>query len=130
MTTSEAGLLDTNILVYAADETSSFHKATIGLREKGLKGEIPLCICPQVLNEFFAIVTDPRRVSNSISQREAILEIEKYFYAKNMMKIYPGRNHRANDRSSGPLRDNETRNFRLTISRNYAFQQYHPSLYL
>lgn len=29
MTTSEAGLLDTNILVYAADETSPLHKATM-----------------------------------------------------------------------------------------------------
>ncbi|MFH1648456.1 MAG: hypothetical protein ABIA11_01830 [Patescibacteria group bacterium] len=60
------------------------------LREKGLKGEVPLCICPQVLNEFFAIVTDPRRVSNPRTQKEALLEMEKYFYSKNILKIYPG----------------------------------------
>jgi len=69
MITSETALLDTNILVYGADETSRFHKSAFALREKGLSGEFSLCICPQVLNEFFAIVTDPKRVSNPISQR-------------------------------------------------------------
>ena len=90
MITSETGLLDTNVLVYAADEASPFHQATSTLREKGLKGEISVCLCPQVLNEFFAIVTDPRRVSNPISQKDALLEMEKYFYSKNILKIYPG----------------------------------------
>jgi len=90
MTTSEISLLDTNILVYAADESSPFHQATVDLRDKGLKGETLLCICPQILNEFFAIVTDPKRVHNPRTQKEAILEMEKYFHAKNILKIYPG----------------------------------------
>ncbi len=90
MITPETGLLDTNVLVYAADEASPFHQATSTLREKGLKGEISVCLCPQVLNEFFAIVTDPRRVSNPISQKDALLEMEKYFYSKNILKIHPG----------------------------------------
>ena len=89
MTTSEFSLLDTNILVYAADETSPFHRAAVLLRERGLRGEISLCICPQVLNEFFAIITDPKRVSSPIIQKEALLEIEKYFYSNNILKIYP-----------------------------------------
>lgn len=62
MTISKFSLLDTNILVYAADKNSSFYQASISLRDKGLKGDIPLCICPQTLSEFFAIVTDPKRV--------------------------------------------------------------------
>lgn len=90
MITSEIGLLDTNILVYAADDTSPFHQAAVELREKGLKGETLLCICPQVLNEFFAIVTDSKRVSSPRTQKEALLEMEKYFYSKNILKIYPG----------------------------------------
>lgn len=90
MTTSETGLLDTNILVYAADETSPFYQAAKALRDKGLKGEVPVCICPQVLNEFFAIVTDPKRVSNPRTQKEALLEMEKYVSSKNILKIHPG----------------------------------------
>lgn len=90
MTISEISLLDTNILVYAADETSAFYQTAKTLRDKGLKGEITLCICPQVLNEFFAIVTDPKRVANPRTQREAVAEVEKYLTSKNMLKIYPG----------------------------------------
>ena len=58
MIISKTGLLDTNVLVYAADETSANHPSAIALREKGLRGEVPLCVCPQVLNEFFAVGTD------------------------------------------------------------------------
>ncbi|MBM4305217.1 MAG: PIN domain-containing protein [Deltaproteobacteria bacterium] len=90
MITSETALLDTNVIVYAADEDSPFHGASFSLRERGLAENVSLCICPQVLNEFFAIVTDPRRVRNPISQREALLEMEKYYQAESILKIYPG----------------------------------------
>jgi predicted nucleic acid-binding protein len=90
MTTSETSLLDTNVLVYAADETSPFHPAAKAIREKGLRGEISLCICPQVLTEFFAIVTDSKRVSNPRTQEEAQIEIVKYTHSENFLKIYPG----------------------------------------
>ncbi len=89
MTTSETSLLDTNVLVYAADETSPFHPTAKAIREKGLRGEISLCICPQVLAEFFAIVTDSKRVSNPRTQEEAQIEIEKYTHSENISKIYP-----------------------------------------
>jgi predicted nucleic acid-binding protein len=92
MTTSETSLLDTNVLVYAADETSPFHPAAKAIREKGLRGKISLCICPQVLTEFFAIVTDSKRVSNPRTQEEAQVEIVKYTHSENFLKIYPGSN--------------------------------------
>jgi len=54
MTTSnDIALLDTNILVYTADtSTKPFHSASKTLVEKGLSGEISLCLAPQVLAEF------------------------------------------------------------------------------
>lgn len=88
MITSETGLLDTNVLVYAADEKSPFHQAASILRERGLKGEISLCVTPQVLTEFFAIVTDRRRVAQARVQDDAVQEVEKYVRAKNVSKIY------------------------------------------
>jgi toxin-antitoxin system PIN domain toxin len=90
MITSETALLDTNVIVYAADEDSAFHAAARTLREKGLAENVSLCICPQVLCEFYAIVTDPRRVKSPISQREALSEMEKYYQAESILKIYPG----------------------------------------
>jgi len=89
MTTSDSCLIDTNVLVYAADQRSPFHEAAQNLREQGLNGAISLCICPQVLTEFFAIVTDPRRVDKPRSRQEALFEMEKYLRSKQIAKIYP-----------------------------------------
>ena len=89
MDISNHALLDSNVLVYAADKNSPFYKASKNLRNKGIKGEISLCICPQVLTEFFAIVTDLKRVQNPISSKEAIKEIEKYLLVSNILTIYP-----------------------------------------
>jgi len=90
MITSEYALIDTNVLVYAADKTSPFHQPAKILRNKGVDGKTSLCVCPQVLNEFFAIVTDPKRVGSPRSQEEALLEIEKYHRSGNILKIFPG----------------------------------------
>ncbi len=106
MITSDTCLLDTNILVYAADETSPFHQDAKVLREKGINGEVSLCICPQVLSEYFAIITDPKRVNEPRTQKEAVFELEKYFSSKNILKIYPGKIY--------PLRSG-FRNFRAGV---------------
>ena len=90
MIISEYALLDTNMLVYAADTTSPFHLSAKTLRDKGVAGKSSLCVCPQVLNEFFAVVTDSKRVGSPRSQEEALLEIEKYHRSSNILKIFPG----------------------------------------
>ncbi|MBF0473141.1 MAG: PIN domain-containing protein [Nitrospirae bacterium] len=82
-------LLDTNILIYASDITSPFHAASKLLRDNGLKGETQLSITPQVLLEFFAVVTSQKRTANPIEPQKALEEIEKYFKAQNIFKIYP-----------------------------------------
>jgi len=45
-----------------------------------------LCVCPQVLIEFIAIVTDSKRVKNPISSKEATKEVKKYLIAENILK--------------------------------------------
>ena len=90
MTISSLALLDANVLIYAHQSLSEFHAQSRALLEKGLKGQVSLCICPQVLSEFYAVVTNPKRVTNPTPAEEATAEIEKYFTAKNILKIYPG----------------------------------------
>lgn len=90
MITSETALLDTNVLVYAADGTSPFYEPSRHLRDSGLLGEVSLCIFPQILSEFFAVITDSRRVNNPRTQEEAATEIEKYLKAEHLLKLYPG----------------------------------------
>jgi len=90
MTISNSALLDANILIYSHQSLSEFHARSREILEKGLKRELSLCICPQVICEFYAVVTNPRRVTNPISAEEATAEIEKYLYAQNILMIYPG----------------------------------------
>ena len=90
MITSEMSFIDTNVLVYAADLSSPFHRRSLNLRRKGLSGDIPLCLSPQILCELFAVLTDPKRVNNPLSQREAFAEIEKYHRSASIKKIYQG----------------------------------------
>ena len=94
MSTSEhpadLALIDTNVLVYAADTTAAFHEQAKQLRDCGIRGELPLAVSPQVLLEFFAVVTSPRRVAQPRSPEEAREEIEKYVRAPAIRKIHPG----------------------------------------
>jgi predicted nucleic acid-binding protein len=72
MSTSDPhALIDTHVLVDATDTTSAVHESARQLRDHGFRGELPLVVTPQVLLECFAVVTDPRRVTNSRSSPEA-----------------------------------------------------------
>jgi predicted nucleic acid-binding protein len=87
---SDLALVDTNVLVYAADTTAAFHEPSKQLRDRGMRGELPLAISPQVLLEFFAVVTSSRRVVHPRSPEEAREEIEKYVRAPEIRYYRPG----------------------------------------
>ena len=88
---NEIALLDTNVVVYAADTSSPFHQNSKNIRDNALLGNLEICICPQVLMEFFAILTDSKRVKNPRAPEEVIAEMEKYLSSKNISMIYPKR---------------------------------------
>ncbi len=69
--------LDTNILVYAIDELSPFHKKAKEVRDKASEGEIKGCISFQVLTEFYSAVTNPNNKS-PLSPKKAKEEIKNY----------------------------------------------------
>ena len=83
-------LLDANVLIYAEQDKSSYYEASKLLRDRALTGAIAACVSPQVLNEFYAVVTNPRRVDDPLSAREAVDQIRKYYRAKRLVKIFPG----------------------------------------
>jgi toxin-antitoxin system PIN domain toxin len=88
-TSDQRALIDTNVLVYAADTTAEFHQPSRQLRDRALRGEISLVVTPQVLMEFFAVVTNPRRVANPRSSADAREEMEKYLGTEAIGVIYP-----------------------------------------
>ena len=43
-TSEKIGLIDTNVLVYRADQDSTFHLPSVNLISRGLRGDISLCL--------------------------------------------------------------------------------------
>ena len=64
-------LLDTNILVHAYNKSSPHQEQASKIIRKAMKGEEEVCLSPQVLYEFFAVVTSAKRVERPISPPEA-----------------------------------------------------------
>jgi predicted nucleic acid-binding protein len=62
MTTSrELAALDTNVLIYALYADTEHHRAARLLVDQARSSNAALCFTPQVLAEFYAVVTNPRR---------------------------------------------------------------------
>ena len=64
-------LLDTNILVHAYNKSSPHQNEASKIIKKAMRGETEACLSPQVLYEFFAVVTSAKRVERPLSPREA-----------------------------------------------------------
>jgi len=73
---AELSLLDTNVLVYSVLRDSDKHLAARRLLEHAGSAQAGFCVCSQVLAEFFAVVTDPRRVSAPREPEEALAAID------------------------------------------------------
>jgi predicted nucleic acid-binding protein len=64
-------LIDTNIIVYAFNVDSKYHEKSLKIIEDSLNGIIDASIAEKTLYEFFAVVTDERRVEFPLSINEA-----------------------------------------------------------
>lgn len=80
-------LIDTNILVYAYNEDVEFHKKALKILEDALNNRINAVITDKSLLEFFAIITDKRRVENPVTINEAI-EIINLLVDSNIKILY------------------------------------------
>ncbi len=71
-------LLDTNILVYATNKASPYFKQAKKIRDSAANGKITAFITHQVLLEFYAIITDKRRIPRPLSIQDAAQEMSVY----------------------------------------------------
>jgi uncharacterized protein len=71
----EPGFLDTNVLVYAVNTDAVQHPASRALLEAARDPATCLYVTSQILCEYFAVVTNPRRVSAPVSASDAIASI-------------------------------------------------------
>ena len=67
--------LDTNILVYAADEDASEHTAASIIVEAMLANPQDWLLADQVLFEFYRALRNPRIFHNPLGAREAALQV-------------------------------------------------------
>jgi toxin-antitoxin system PIN domain toxin len=74
VTSRELAALDTNVLVYALYADAEHHRAARPLVDQGRNPDAALCLTPQVLAEFYAVVTNPRRVTEA-KPSEAVVEV-------------------------------------------------------
>jgi len=65
-------LIDTNVFVYAINKDAPFHKESYNIVNAGISGSVNLCTTTNNLLEFFAIVTDKRRIENPLSEESAL----------------------------------------------------------
>ena len=65
-------LIDTNIIIYAYNQDAELHKQALSILQDALNNEMSAFIADKSLYEFYAIITDPRRVEKPVTTVEAI----------------------------------------------------------
>ena len=84
-------LLDTNVLVHAANLDSPLHREAASLVDRGLHQRGLFCVAPQNLVEFAAVLSRPRLAVVPPPLAE-ILRVTALFYgSRRLAKIYPRR---------------------------------------
>ena len=81
--------VDTNIFVYAADSTSKFQNDAKKIIEKFINKKLEGVISPQILFEFYSLITNKKRIKNFHTQAEAINFIKRLINDGNFKIIYP-----------------------------------------
>ena len=80
-------LLNTDVLLHAADSTSRLHKQAYAVREMAVLGDMKACVSNNVLCELLIAFTSGLHVRSHLSVSDAIGEYEKYVNLKSIAKI-------------------------------------------
>lgn len=88
-------LVDANILLYAVDETSSFHPPARRWLEDALNGDRRVGIPWSSVAAFIRIATHPRALRSPLAPAEAWAFVEDWLDAPTTWVPAPGRGHRS-----------------------------------
>ncbi len=88
----ELALVDTNVLVYALVPESPQHARSRAFVERAVDASAGLCVVPQILTEFYAIVTSPKRMTAARSSVEAIAAIRVFLDMPGMSVLTSSQN--------------------------------------
>ena len=82
-------LLDTNILVHAYNKSSPHQGKASKIVKKAINGEMEAYVSSQVLYEFFATVTSPKRVEHPMTAEEAAELCTELWACRDIEKANP-----------------------------------------
>jgi len=85
-------LLDTNILVHAHNKSSPNQKRASQVIEDAITQKIDACLTAQTIYEFFAVITNPKRVQSPMKLEEAIETCIDFWECREIEKIMPTSN--------------------------------------
>jgi predicted nucleic acid-binding protein len=71
-------LVDTNVLIYAIQGNAPHHGPSRQVIESLESGTVLACVFPQILLEFFAVITDARRMEKPATLDEGLNLVERY----------------------------------------------------
>ena len=84
-----SAFLDTNVLVYASVEDSPYHAQAQSVIERINSREVDAFLSLQVLAEFYATITNPRKMVRPLSPEEATEAVRRYLQS-GMVKLHIG----------------------------------------
>lgn len=88
-------LPDANLLIYAYDSGSPFHRPAARWLKGLLSGSEPVGFCPIVLFSFLRLATNPRVFTQPMSVAEATSRMQAWLDRPNARVLYPGPEHMA-----------------------------------
>ncbi|RXK55700.1 type II toxin-antitoxin system VapC family toxin [Oleiharenicola lentus] len=86
-------LPDANLLLYAYDSDSPFHKAAAKWWTGLLSGHAPVGLCPVVIFSFLRLATHARVYERPLTVAEATARISSWIERPNVRVLYPGPKH-------------------------------------
>ncbi len=86
-------LVDTNVLVYAVNSASPFHRQSRGWLDGALSGRAPVGFAWMALVGFVRLVTHPAIVSRPLSTTTACDIVDAWLGARSAHVLQPGRDH-------------------------------------
>lgn len=87
-------LLDTNVLVYATNTDSPFYAHARELLDQAISGELQASLTPQILAEYYAVITDARRVARPLTPKQARRQIETLLQVLPLVSLQEGTSQR------------------------------------
>ena len=86
---SEQALVDTNVLVDGLYKDSEHYSAARALLDQAQQLDAGFCITPQVLTEFYAVVTHPKRTTQPKSPHDALSVMGDFLAMPGMLLLLP-----------------------------------------